>query len=610
MSESTPSTSPPPAGAASPASPASPAGPANSAASNFITDIIDADNASGRWGKTAAGLPKVVTRFPPEPNGYLHIGHAKSICLNYGLATRYQGVFNLRFDDTNPTKEEVEYIESIKCDVKWLGAHFDNPTRSGGGLFYASELFGKMYEFACELIKKGKAYVCELSGEEVSAQRGKPGVPATSPHRDRGSGESIRLFAEMKEGKHPDGKYTLRARIDLASPNFNLRDPVMYRILHGEHPHTGRQWCIYPMYDWAHGIEDSVEGITHSVCTLEFEDHRPLYDWFIASINDGRTTDGSGPFGKTIHHPQQIEFARLNLTYTVMSKRFLLKLVQDKVVAGWDDPRMPTLAGMRRRGYPASAIRAFCDDIGVTKQNSMIDVGRLENAVREVLNKNAPRAMAVLRPLKVIIENWAAGTVDHLDFVINPEDPTAGTRKIPFSGELYIEQEDFMEVPAKKFFRLAPGAEVRLRWGFFITCVGVDKDAAGNITSVRCTYDPATRGGDSPVGPDGLPLRKVKGTIHWVSAAHAMHAQVHLLERLFNTEAPGQRTGNQTDDLNPASLETVTALIDPILTDTPPGTTYQFERLGYFTVDTASAPGKPVFNRTVTLKDAWAAGKK
>lgn len=594
------------------------AGVAGVAGSNFITDLIDADIASGRWGVFGAGergsagregTAKVVTRFPPEPNGYLHVGHAKSICLNYGLAVRYGGLFNMRFDDTNPVKEEVEYIESIKRDVKWLGAHFDDAARNGGGLFYASDIFDTMYEYAVELIRKGKAYVCELTGEEVSARRGKPGVPATSPHRDRPMEDSLRLFAEMRDGKHPNGAYTLRAKIDLASPNFNLRDPVMYRILHEEHPHAGKKWCVYPMYDWAHGIEDSAEGITHSICTLEFEDHRPLYDWFISSINEGRTADGSGPWGKKIHHPQQIEFARLNLTYTVMSKRFLLKLVQDKHVSGWDDPRMPTISGIRRRGYPAAAMRAFCEEIGVTKQNSVIDVGRLENAVRDNLNKTAPRTMAVVRPLKVIIENWPAGKVDELDFVVNPEDAAAGTIKVPFSGELYIEQDDFMEVPAKKFFRLAPGAEVRLRWAYFIKCTGVDKDATGKITAVRCTYDPATRGGDAPAGPNGEPPRKVKGTLHWVSAAHAVAAEVRLFDRLFKVETPGGASGDYLADLNPASLEVTTALVDPRLTTAPAGTTYQFERLGYFTVDQDSAPGRCVLNRTVTLKDAWAREK-
>ena len=584
-------------------------------AANFLTTLIDADIASGRWGNWPDGRPKVATRFPPEPNGYLHIGHAKSICLNYGLAVRYNGTFNLRFDDTNPAKEEVEYIESIKRDVRWLGAEFDNLAKHGGGLHFASDLFELMYGYAVELIKKGKAYVCQLSADEVSARRGKPGVPATSPHRNRPVEESLELFARMRSGALPNGSCTLRAKIDLASNNFNLRDPMMYRILHERHPHAGDAWKIYPMYDWAHGIEDSSEGITHSICTLEFEDHRPLYDWFLNAINDGRTADGTGTWGKRIHHPQQIEFARLNLTYTVMSKRFLLKLVQEGRVSGWDDPRMPTISGIRRRGFPAAAVRAFCEDVGVTRQNSMIDVGRLENAVREHFNKVAPRAMAVLRPVRVVIDNWpkdAAGmpVVEELDFVINPEDASAGTRKIQFSGELFIEKEDFMEVPAKKFFRLAPGAEVRLRWAYFIRCVSVEKNAAGGVETIHCTYDPATKGGDAPVGADGLPVRKVKGTLHWVSAAHAVTAKVHLFDRLFSTSEPGATNGGDyVADLNPNSLETVTARVDPYLGEggrSEPGMTYQFERLGYFTFDEASRAGAMVLNRTVTLKDAWA----
>jgi glutaminyl-tRNA synthetase len=566
---------------------------------NFIEQIIDADNASGKWGSPPG---RVHTRFPPEPNGYLHIGHAKSICLNYGLAKKYGGKFNLRFDDTNPAKEEQEYVDSIKRDVKWLGADWDGP--NGGGLFFASNYFGKMYEFAQDLIRKGKAYVCDLTAEEVAARRGKPGVPATSPFRDRPAEESLRLLEEMKQGKWPNGAKTLRARIDLASPNFNLRDPVMYRIVHEHHHNTGNDWCIYPMYDWAHGIEDSLEGITHSICTLEFEDHRPLYDWFIDSINEGR----SG--AARINHPQQIEFAKLRPTYTVMSKRNLLKMVQDKVVSGWDDPRMPTISGLRRRGFTPEAIRNFCDDIGITKVESFIDLGRLENAVREHLNRVAPRAMSVLRPLKLVIENWpggGAGKVDELDFVVNPEDPAAGTRKVPFSGELYIERDDFMEVPAKKFFRLAPGVEVRLRWAYFVKCTSVVKDAAGEVTEVRCTYDPATRGGDAPDG------RKVKGTIHWVSARHAIPAEVRLFDRLFTAEHPGKRTENYMDDLNPASLEVVNAFLDPyVAASLKPGNAwqdgggFQFERLGYFYADQDSKPGALVLNRTVTLKDAWA----
>ncbi|MGQ0628072.1 MAG: glutamine--tRNA ligase/YqeY domain fusion protein [Phycisphaerales bacterium] len=572
-------------------------------ARHFLHDLIDADNASGRFGG------RVHTRFPPEPNGYLHIGHSKSILLNYGLAKTYGGLFNLRFDDTNPAKEEQEYVDAIKDDVKWLGADFDGPPH-GGGVFWASDYFEQMYTWAVELIRKGKAYVCALTGEEVSARRGTPQIPSTSPHRDRPAAESLALFEDMKAGKHPTGSLTLRARIDLASPNFNLRDPVLYRVLHEEHHNTGKRWCIYPMYDWAHGFEDSLEAITHSICTLEFENHRPLYDWFINAVNEGRTADGSGPFGKRIHHAQQIEFARLNLTYTVMSKRFLLNLVNEKRVSGWDDPRMPTIRGIRRRGYTPEALSAFNADISVTRTESVIDVGRLENACRDHLNKTAPRAMAVLRPLKVVLENWPAVKIDHLDFVVNPEDPGAGTRKIPFGRVLYIEREDFMEVPEKKFFRLAPGAEVRLRWAYFIRCVGVDKDSAGNITQIRCTVDEATRGGDAPAGPNGEPPRKVKGTLHWVSAAHAIEAEVRLFDRLFLAEEPGKRTGNQLDDLNPHSLEVVKGYADPVLARAAIGDRFQFERLGYFCVDKDSTPGALVFNRTVTLKDAWAKVQK
>jgi glutaminyl-tRNA synthetase len=641
---------------------------------NFIEQIIEGDNDSGKWGvwtqgdsvagvdtsrddvraaaRARVGRPRVHTRFPPEPNGYLHLGHAKSICLNAGLARAYGGKFNLRFDDTNPVKEEREYIQSILRDVLWLGADWTGP--SGGGLYYASDYFDTMVGWAMDLIQKGKAYVCELKAEEVSARRGKPGVPATSPFRDRPAHESLRLFREMLEGKHPDGAMTVRAKIDLASPNFNLRDPVMYRILHEEHPHAGARWCVYPMYDWAHGLEDSLEEITHSVCTLEFEDHRPLYDWFIDAINEGRggSPKGSGPgtglhnpgpANRPIHHAQQIEFAKLIPTYTVMSKRNLLKLVQDKTVAGWDDPRMPTISGMRRRGYTPESIQAFCADIGVTKADSLIDVGRLENAVRDHLNKIAPRVMGVLRPLKVIIESWEEGKADELDFVVNPEDPAAGKRKVPFSREIYIERDDFMENPPKKFFRLAPGQEVRLRWAYIIRCTGVEKDAAGNITAVRATHDPATRGGDIPLGPDGKPVRKVQGTIHWVSAAHAARAEVRLIDRLFNAEEPGKRTGNPLDDLNPASIETIEALVDPWLlqnarvrervlmkdvrcssgADSPAAKgplvclepdRFQFERLGYFGVDPDSGTefggtgpsGRLVLNRIVTLKDSWA----
>ena len=605
---------------------------------NFIEQIVEADIAAGKWGvwnekdcgpgaagRARLGKPRVHTRFPPEPNGYLHVGHAKSINLNFALAKKYAGKFNLRFDDTNPSKEEQEYVDSITRDVKWLGADFDEKTGEfGGGLFFASNYFAQMYALAEELVKKGRAYVCDLSGEEVSARRGKPGVPATSPFRDRPVEESLRLLGEMKDGKHPNGAKSVRAKIDLASPNFNLRDPVMYRIVHEAHHNTGSAWCIYPMYDWAHGIEDSLEWITHSVCTLEFEDHRPLYYWFLDAINEGRTRDGSGPWGKAVHHPQQIEFAKLRPTYTILSKRNLLKMVESGVVKGWDDPRMPTISAMRRRGFPPEAIRAFCDDVGVTKTESWIDVGRLEHAVRDRLNKSAPRAMAVLNPLKVVIENVAEGHTEELDAVNNPEDAAAGTRKVPFSREIYIERDDFMENPPKKFFRLAPGAEVRLRWAYFLKCTGVVKDAAGNVTELRATIDPATRGGDAPLGPDGKPVRKVQGTIHWVSAAHAVKAEVRLYDRLFTAEEPGTRTGNHLDDLNPESLKVVTGYLEPSLANLRwregvengcgVGDRVQFERLGYFCVDIESGArfgGKGagdglVFNRTVTLKDSWA----
>ena len=574
---------------------------------NFLEQIIEADNAALKWGVwTAAdiaarqgasgvsitpGTPRVHTRFPPEPNGYLHIGHAKSICLNSGLARKYGGLFNLRFDDTNPAKEEQEYVDSIMADVKWLGGDWAGP--HGGGLYWASSYFERMYDFAEELISKGLAYVCELNADEVSKRRGTPSVPATSPFRDRPVEESLRLFREMRDARHPNGAMTLRARIDLASPNFNLRDPVMYRILHEEHHNTGNKWCIYPMYDWAHGFEDSLEGITHSICTLEFENHRPLYDWFIDAVNQGR------PREKQIHHPQQIEFAKGLLTYTVLSKRNLLRMVQEKVVGGWDDPRMPTIAGFRRRGYTAEAIRTFWDEVGVTKTESMIDVGRLEGAIRDDLNKRASRRMAVLRPLRVVIENWPEGKVDHLTCQNNPEDPGAGSRDVPFSRVIYIERDDFMEEPPKKFFRLSPGKEVRLRWAYFITCTSVIKNNKGEITELRATYDPATRGGDSPDG------RKVKATLHWVPDDHAVDAEVRLFDRLFKAEEPGKATGNFMDDLNPASLEIVRAKLEPSLSGANVGDTFQFERLGYFCKDRDSTPVNPVFNRTVTLKDTW-----
>jgi glutaminyl-tRNA synthetase len=604
-----------------------PTGPAPSAGpTNFIEQIIEADSASAKWGCwPGTATPRVHTRFPPEPNGFLHIGHAKSICLNYGLAKKYGGKFNLRFDDTNPAKEELQYVEGIKRDVRWITAgleggrpHSFDQGPHAGGMFWASDYFQQMYDFAVALIRAGHAYVCELTADEVSARRGSTSVPATSPFRDRPGNESLRLFDEMRRGVHPDGKMTLRARIDLASPNFNLRDPVLYRIMHAHHHNTGDRWCIYPMYDWAHGIEDSLENITHSICTLEFENHRPLYDWFIRAVGQAvggqhppgaASTElgGSGPATspRALWHSQQIEFAKLLFTHTVLSKRNLLKMVTDGVVKGWDDPRMPTIVGLRRRGFPASAIADLCAEVGVTKFDSVIDLSRLENAARSTLNRTAPRAMCVLDPLRVTVTNWPAGKVDLLDFVINPEDPGAGTRQVPFTGELFIEREDFMEAPTKGFFRLAPGQEVRLRWAYLLTCTGVTKDSAGNIASVQCTYDPATRGGDVPPNPDGTPGRKVKATLHWISAAHARTGEVRLVDRLFNHPAPGERTGNWADDLNPDSLRVVTgAMLDPAVVDAAPGQAFQFERLGYFAADPDTRPGAPVFNRTITLKDS------
>jgi len=636
---------------------------------NFIEQIIEADNQPGptghpKWGvwtrdnagpveapgpagdaaRARLGKPRVHTRFPPEPNGYLHVGHAKSICLNFGLAAKYHGRFNLRFDDTNPAKEEQEYVDAIKRDVLWLGADFSADAPSGGGIFWASDYFGRMYDFAEELVRKGRAYVCSLTADEVSRRRGTPQIPATSPDRDRPADDSLRLLREMRDGKHPNGAYTLRARIDLASPNFNLRDPVLYRILHEEHHNTGSKWCIYPMYDWAHGFEDSIEGITHSICTLEFENHRPLYDWFIDSVNLGRRADDPDPARRPIHHPQQIEFARGNLNHTVTSKRFLLRLVQENHVRGWNDPRMPTVAGFRRRGYTAAAIKDFWEGVGVTKTESTIDFSRLENTIRDHLNRLAPRRMGVLRPLKVTIENYPEGQVEHVELVNNPEDPAAGTRRAPFGRTLFIERDDFMENPPKKFFRLAPGTEVRLRGAYWIRCDHAVKDAAGNITELICTYDPATKGGESPPpGPDGT-QRKVKATLHWVSAPHAVPAEVRLFDRLFSAEEPGKRTGDQIDDLNPRSIEIIAgAMLEPALLDdlraagrggtelrpvsdgAPPafvpitvaGATwpdgiarYQLERLGYFCVDAdstlAGAAPRLVLNRTVTLKDDWA----
>jgi glutaminyl-tRNA synthetase len=546
---------------------------------NFIEQIIEEDLKTNKWDG------RVQTRFPPEPNGYLHIGHAKSICLNFGLATKYNGLCNLRFDDTNPTKEEDEYVEAIKDDVRWLG--FDWQDR----LFYASDYFQQLYDWAEDLIKKGLAYVCDLTPQQTREYRGTlKEVGRDSPYRDRSAEENLDLFQRMRAGEFPDGSRTLRARVDMASPNLNMRDPVMYRILHAVHHRTGDKWCIYPMYDFTHGQSDSLEKITHSICTLEFENHRPLYDWFLEKLEE--------------FHPQQIEFARLNLTYTVMSKRKLLLLVQEKLVSGWDDPRMPTIRGLRRRGYTPESIRGFCDRIGVAKFNSTIDMAVLENSLREDLNKRAPRVMGVLRPLKVVIDNYPEGQVEEMDAVNNPEDPSAGSRKVPFSRELYIEQDDFMEDPPKKFFRLAPGNEVRLRYAYIIKCEEVVKDEAGNVIEVHCNYDPESRSGSSTA------KRKVKGTLHWVSADHAMQAEVRLYDHLFKTMDPEDVPEGEDwrSNLNPHSLEVLTDVqLEPSLKDAAAGDHYQFERLGYFTVDSVdSRPNAPVFNRSVALRDTWA----
>jgi glutaminyl-tRNA synthetase len=551
---------------------------ADTAPTNFIHDIIDEHNRTGRFGG------RVHTRFPPEPNGYLHIGHAKSINLNYGTAQKYGGKFNLRFDDTNPTKEEQEYIDSITYDVRWLGGDWEDR------LFYASDYFQQLYEWAVLLIKKGLAYVDHLTADQIREHRGTLTQPGQeSPYRSRSIEENLDLFERMKNGEFPDGTCVLRAKIDMASPNLNMRDPVLYRILHAEHPRTGNQWCIYPMYDWAHGQSDSIEGITHSICTLEFEDHRPLYDWFVQQLG--------------IYAPQQIEFARLNLTYTLMSKRKLLRLVKDGHVSGWDDPRMPTISGMRRRGYTPEALRDFCERIGVAKSNSIVEFELLEHCLRDDLNRRAPRKMAVLRPLRVVIENYPDDLVEEMSAINNPEDEHAGTRQVPFSKVLYIEQDDFMEDPPKKFYRLAPGREVRLRYAYFITCADVIKDAAGHVIELRCTYDPATKGGDAPDG------RKVKATLHWVSAAHALPAEVRLYDQLFVKPNPDEVEPGQdfTANLNPNSLEVLpTCYIEPSLVNAQPGEIVQFERQGYFCVDTDSMPGRLVFNRTAGLKDSWA----
>ncbi len=551
------------------------------APSNFVRDIILDDLKTNKYGA------RVQTRFPPEPNGYLHIGHAKAICLDFGLADEFGGKTNLRFDDTNPEKEETEYVDSIQEDVKWLGFHWD-------GLFYASDYFDQLYQWAVKLIKAGQAYVDDLSAEEIRKHRGTLTEPGKdSPYRNRSMEENLDLFERMKVGEFPDGSRVLRAKIDMASPNLNMRDPVMYRILHAEHHRTGNKWCIYPMYDFAHGQSDSLERVTHSMCTLEFEDHRPLYNWFIEQLE--------------IFPSRQIEFDRLNLTYTQLSKRKLRQLVQQKHVSGWDDPRMPTLSGMRRRGYTPEAIRNFCKAIGVSKTNGSIELAMLEHFVREDLNKRAPRAMAVLRPLRVVIDNYPENQVEEMDAVNNPEDATAGTRKVPFSRVLYIERDDFREDPPKGYYRLSPGREVRLRYGYLVTCTRVVKNAKDEVIEVHCTYDPATRGGNTPDG------RKVKSTIHWVSAANAIDAEVRLYETLFTKEDPNDTKDGEdfTVNLNPQSLEVRnSAKLEPSLKNAPVGSRYQFERLGYFCVDLDSTPGKPVFNRTVALKDTWAKVEK
>ena len=553
----------------------------NAPRSNFITNIIDEHLESGRFDT-------VHTRFPPEPNGYLHIGHAKSICLNFGIARDYGGLTNLRFDDTNPTKEEVEYMESIEADVRWLGFSWDDR------LFYASDYFGALYDFAVQLIKKGKAFVCDLNADELREYRGTLTEPGkNSPYRDRSVAENLDLFERMKAGEFADGSRTLRAKIDMSSPNLNMRDPVMYRILHAEHPRTGEAWCIYPMYDYAHCVSDSLEKITHSICTLEFEDHRPLYDWFLDELG--------------IFHSQQIEFARLNLTYTVMSKRKLLQLVKEGHVSGWDDPRMPTLSGMRRRGYTPEAIRAFADTIGVSKANSLVDVELLEHVLRDDLNTRARRVMAVVEPLKVIIDNYPEDQEEAFEVAYFPWDrENSPTRKVPFGREIYIERSDFMEDPPKKFYRLAPNQEVRLMNAYYITCVGVVKDDAGEIVELHCTYDPESQGGMSPDG------RKVKGTLHWVSARHALDAELRLYDYLFSKPDPYDvpEGGEFTDNLNPDSLQVVTAKLEPGLRDAEIHEPFQFMRQGYFCADEDATPEKLIFNRTISLVDTWAKMEK
>ena len=543
---------------------------------DFIREIVAADLREGR-------RQGIVTRFPPEPNGYLHIGHAKSICLNFGIAQEFGGRCHLRFDDTNPMKEEQEYIDSIEADLHWLGFDW------GEHLYYASDYFEQLYEWAVDLIGAGKAYVDDLSADEIREHRGTfTEAGRESPWRDRPAGESLDLFARMRAGEFPDGDRVVRARIDMAAPNINLRDPVLYRILHAEHPRTGSDWCVYPTYDFAHGQSDAIEGITHSICTLEFEAHRPLYDWLIENL-------------PVPSRPHQYEFARLNLTHTVLSKRVLLRLVNEGHVRGWDDPRMPTMSGLRRRGFPAEGIRDFVAMVGVAKTDSVVEVGMLEHAVRNVLNRTASRRFAVLDPLKVVVENYPEGQTEEMDVPNNPEDSSAGSRKVPFTRELWIERDDFMEEPVRKFFRLAPGREVRLRSAYFVTCTGVVKDADGRIVELRCIYDPETHGGDAPDG------RRPKATLHWVSAAHAVPAEVRLYDYLFSDPYPGADGRDLFDDLNPGSEAVVVgALAEPSLADVPTGETVQFERLGYFCPDPDSAPGALVFNRTLTLRDTWA----
>ena len=542
---------------------------------HFVHEIIESELESGK-------VKGVVTRFPPEPNGYLHIGHAKSICLNFGTAKKYGGRCHLRFDDTNPTKEEQEFIDSIMEDIRWLGFDW------GEHLYFASSYFEQLYQWAEQMIREGKAYVCDLSADEVREYRGTLTEPGReSPYRNRSVEENLDLFRRMRAGEFPDGSKTLRAKLDMASPNINMRDPAMYRIRRATHPRTGDKWCIYPMYDWAHGQSDAIEHITHSICTLEFENHRPLYNWFLDNITGIPS------------HPRQIEFARLNLTYTVMSKRILRRLVEEHFVEGWDDPRMPTIAGLRRRGFTPASIRAFCERIGLSKRESLVDVTLLENAVRDDLNANAPRAMAVLDPLKVVITNWDPGKVELFNAPYHPDNPEFGSRQVPFTRELYIERSDFMEVPEKKFFRLAPGREVRLRWAYFLKCEEVVKDEQGNIVELRCTVDHATKGGSSPDG------RKVKGTIHWVSASESVPAEVRLYDRLFREESPD--SSNLEAALNPESLKVVTARVEKSLAEAKAGTHWQFERTGYFYADhISSKPGAPVFNRVVSLRDTWA----